>query len=559
MTEKNSNEHNEISEIEKIHVNNQEQCVEQEELITQRFVILQENESMLEPEITHENEVMLEPETTHENEVMLQPEITHENETMLESEIAQENEVTLETEITHGNEPTQAVHERTTYHDFSDEKENFELQEILQSNENIKPENENIKPENERTQKHSSEDTVITAEEPIKQTKVGYRDIFKQRQYMKIIMASLINRFGDSIDSIAFTWLVYEVTKSASWSAIIFGINRIPTIFLQPFAGAMVEGMNKKHIMIVTDLIRGICVGFIATAMILGIVNQWMLLLTTVVISCAEAFRGPASTSLIPKILDKKYYEFGMSLNTSAATIMELIGLGVAGVIIAGLGISAAIYIDMATFFVSAVIILTLQVREEHRDKGKIEIKTYFKDLVGGFHYIKERKILMYFIVIAIFLNAILVPFNSLQAPMVSEVLHSNEIMLSVLNMSFTVGILLGSVVFPYLVSKIKKSTMLSIGSYMIGVYYFTILLAGKMELKVLLYAIVMVSSFLTGIAIALLNSLAGVEFMKCCEEAYLARAASILNAGSIAAMPVSALIIGLGANFINGYDTLYS
>ena len=464
-----------------------------------------------------------------------------ENQTIQELAVSQVRE-TQEVEVVQKNEIEQ---DNSTYRELVDEKEKFQWK-------------ENSEIENQSVQSNSSNKENISSGESEQQLKVGYRVILKQRQYMKIIIAALINRFGDSIDCIAFTWLVYEVTNSASWSAIIFGVNRIPTIFLQPFAGAIVEGMNKKSIMIVTDIIRGICVGFIATAMVLGILNQWILLTTTVVISCAEAFRGPASTSLIPKILDKKYYEFGMSLNASATTIMELVGLGMASVIIAAWGISTAIYIDMATFFISALIIVTLQVKKEHKQKKKIEGKTYLNDLSGGFKYIKERKVLLYFIVIGIFLNAILVPLNSLQAPMVSEVLHSTEIMLSVLNMSLSIGILLGSVMFPYLALKIKKSTMLTVGSYTIAFYYFAILLAGKMELQLVLFAIVVAASFLMGIAVSVLNALVGVEFMKCCEEAYLARAASILNAGAIASMPVSAFMIGFGANYLSTQSILF-
>ena len=42
--------------------------------------------------------------------------------------------------------------------------------------------------------------------------KIGYKDIFKQKEYMKMMVAALINRFGDSIDAIASTWIVYERT-----------------------------------------------------------------------------------------------------------------------------------------------------------------------------------------------------------------------------------------------------------------------------------------------------------------------------------------------------------
>ena len=94
--------------------------------------------------------------------------------------------------------------------------------------------------------------------------KIGYRDVFGQKEYLKLLIANLISRFGDSIDAIAFTWIVYQVTGSASWSAIIFAMNRLPSIFVQPFAGAWVERRNKKRIMVGADLIRGVIVVMLA-------------------------------------------------------------------------------------------------------------------------------------------------------------------------------------------------------------------------------------------------------------------------------------------------------
>ena len=76
--------------------------------------------------------------------------------------------------------------------------------------------------------------------------KIGYKDIFKQKEYMKMMVAALINRFGDSIDAIASTWIVYELTGSAVWSAVIFGVNKVPSVFVTPLAGAWVEGRNKN-------------------------------------------------------------------------------------------------------------------------------------------------------------------------------------------------------------------------------------------------------------------------------------------------------------------------
>ena len=183
---------------------------------------------------------------------------------------------------------------------------------------------------------------------------IGYKDIFRQKEYMKMIVASLINRFGDSIDAIASTWIVYEITESAAWSAIIFALNKIPTVVVTPFAGAWVEGRNKKAIMVATDIIRAICVAIVATGYLMGFLTPWILAFTTITISTAEAFRGPANMALTPKILEKKYYSYGMSLLTTLSSIVELVGTALAAGIIAFIGTAGAIYLDMVTFFLSA-------------------------------------------------------------------------------------------------------------------------------------------------------------------------------------------------------------
>lgn len=393
----------------------------------------------------------------------------------------------------------------------------------------------------------------------MEENKIGYREILKQKEYMKTVIAAMINRFGDSIDSIALAWLVYQVTQSAAWSAIIFGVNRIPTIFLQPFAGALVEGMNKKLIMIVTDVIRGICVGIVATTFLAGSVNQWIILACTIVISCAEAFRNPASSSMLPKLLDKELYSFGISLNTSLCSIMELIGLGLAGVIISVFSLSTAIYIDMITFFLSAIIILTLRIKDVQLTKAKINAKAYIDNLKGGVLYLKEKAFLRYMITIAIFLNAILVPLNSLQAPLVSEVLHSNEIMLSVLSLGITIGMVIGAMLYPYVSRIISRRTVIIISGYTIAGYYLSLVAAGSFaRIEALNYLIVGVVSFLLGAAVAIANTFAGVEFMKAVEESYIARVSSIMNASVVAAIPIVSFIASALTGFASTAEIIF-
>ena len=93
--------------------------------------------------------------------------------------------------------------------------------------------------------------------------KQGYRTIMHHRCFMQNLIANLINRLGDSIDMIAFSWLVYALTDSAAWSAIVLGVNILPNILIQPIAGAIVEQQPKKRVMVLCDLGRGVLTGLI--------------------------------------------------------------------------------------------------------------------------------------------------------------------------------------------------------------------------------------------------------------------------------------------------------
>lgn len=375
--------------------------------------------------------------------------------------------------------------------------------------------------------------------------KIGYRDVLKQTEYMKIILAALINRFGDSIDAIASSWIVYELTGNAVWSAIMFGVNKIPTVVITPLAGAWVEGRKKKNIMIVTDIIRALCVAFIATGYLLEFLQPWMLVLTTFTISTVEAFRGPASTALTPKVLKKEYYSRGMALMSTTSSIVELIGTAMAAGIIALIGTAGAIYIDMVTFLLSALIIVFVKAKEEKQEKIKFDGKEYCQTLRSGFQYVSKAPIICFFMVVCIFLNAILVPLNSLQAPMAEEILGAGAEMLSVVGIAATVGMLLGSIVYPKMEELLGGRKVLVLASIAIAVFYIGIPVCQPFYFnKMFAYCFAASVTTLLGCATSVASMYMNVILVREVDESYLARVASITSAASSAAIPIVSFVV---------------
>lgn len=387
--------------------------------------------------------------------------------------------------------------------------------------------------------------------------KVSYKDILKQKEYLKIMLASLINRFGDSIDAIAFTWLVYAITGSAAWSALIFAVNQLPSVLVQPFAGAMVEGMNKKRLMIVTDVIRGIITAGFAVLYLADRLNPWVLLGFTLINSSVEAFRLPASLAVVPKVLEEKYYEYGTALKSTLSTVVQLIGLGAAGVIIGALGIGTAIVIDGISFFGSAFILCFLKIQEEavkadtekkekNLKKNKTQVNNYLLILKEGFIYLKDQPVIRNYCLLAVLFNAVIVPLSSLQTPLIQEVLGQGSELLSVFSIAFMVGMGIGSFVYPFVSSKFSvRAQFVGLGILLGAAMYSYTWGENFQDFVTGIYALTITASFVIGTACSILTAALSVQFMKAVKQEYLARVGAIFNAGASAATPVASFLTG--------------
>lgn len=74
-----------------------------------------------------------------------------------------------------------------------------------------------------------------------------YRGILEnEKNFRYMIAANLISRFGDSVDAIAYSGMVYQLTGSTVWLSVILGVNMIPTVLFQPLGGGLTEYFRKR-------------------------------------------------------------------------------------------------------------------------------------------------------------------------------------------------------------------------------------------------------------------------------------------------------------------------
>jgi Na+/melibiose symporter-like transporter len=371
--------------------------------------------------------------------------------------------------------------------------------------------------------------------------KINYRSLKTQPEYLKLIAANVINRFGDSIDAIAIAWLMYEITGSASLMALILGLNYIPTILLQPITGAMVEHMSKKRVMIVFDIGRGLAVAAIAAFYVYGLLTPALLTAMMLLISTLEAFRSPAGSAVVPKLLDPKLYKVGSALNQTASRVSELVGLALAGGAVALLGSQGALLIDAGTFFLSALIIGFIRVREDIA-KEILNLKTTVKSLLEGLSLIKSSRVIIVLLFIGALINFMFVPLNAYSVPFISDYLKGGPEVLSIINIVIVATLALGSMAAPK-ITRVSGKTQLIACGLIEGVALCLFAAGGYLASPVLRYSMVLFATALIGFTVGIVNVVYNAAFLRLIPLDYMARLSGISTAIIVCSLPLGSFL----------------
>ena len=379
----------------------------------------------------------------------------------------------------------------------------------------------------------------------------SYRVLGTQRQYLKLVVANVVNRFGDSLDAIAYSWIMYQVTGSASLMALIMAINYIPTIILQPIAGVFVDRISKQRAMVLCDIGRGLVV--LATGLLFykGLLTPLGIAVFTVLNSTLEALRVPAGLAIVPSLLDKDKYTLGLALNSTLSRVCEVVGLALAGSIIALLGSHGALIIDAVTFGLSALIIAFIKVKEVVKEKlSEKRVQAVWRDLTAGFRYVFHEKLLLAIIIMGMFMNFSMVPLNVLGTAYVVADLNAGPQLLSFIQLSLVCGMALGAFITPKL-ERFSQRKLFASSGFMVSAVVLGLSLVPSMPPSLFRQVLLLGALVMMGIGIGVQNVIFGAAFMRHVDRDFLGRVGGVTNAVLVAAMPAGAFLCSLAARFV--------
>lgn len=370
------------------------------------------------------------------------------------------------------------------------------------------------------------------------------KSLLSNKSYRGILLSNVVNRLGDSLDTILFTWLVYSLTNSATWSAIIFAINQGTSVLLQPLVGPVIDKKDPKRAMILSDIVRVGLVLILIFTYILNLINPLELIIVTILISASEAFHMPAATTIVQHVLSEQEYDKGISLNVSLSRMAVLIGTAISGTVIAVTGLLSALILDISAFMLSVIFVYKVAILFHREEKNNDE--KYLYSLKTGLLYLIKNKELMFLCLECILINSAVVPFDSLLAPIASEIYGGNAMVVSLLSITVTIGTIFGAILFSKIKDKYKNALLVAECGMVLGIYYIVLVyIPNWINSKTIQLLLLAVFSIIIGIALGIMITYVQVTFIKKVEPKFIGRITSIRYSITYFCAPIVAFIIG--------------
>jgi MFS family permease len=233
---------------------------------------------------------------------------------------------------------------------------------------------------------------------------------------------------------VATSWLVYRLTGSALLLGVVGFAGQIPTFLLAPFAGVLVDRLDRRKMLVWTQVLAALQSLALAALTLARVINIHEIIWLSVLQGLINAFDMPGRQAfLVQMVEDKKDLGNAIALNSSMVNMARLVGPALAGFVIGAFGEGYCFTIDGISYLavIASLLMMRVNVAPLKRAAGSM-----LQQLKEGWTYVSGfppiRTILLLFALVSL----MGMPFMVLMPIFASSVLHGGP---------HTLGFLLGA------------------------------------------------------------------------------------------------------------------
>jgi MFS family permease len=234
---------------------------------------------------------------------------------------------------------------------------------------------------------------------------------FRSRNYSLYFIGRAVSQFGTWMQRTAVIWVVYSITHSAFLLGVTIFAEQIPSFLLSVFGGIASDRYDRYKVIKITQITSMIQAILLAALVISGHTMVWAILALSVILGIINAFDVPARQALVHDVVTSpEDLPNALSLTTATASLAQLAGPALAGIVLSLFGAGVCFLLNAASF---AGVLISLLLMKLPAHQPKTLQKNVIKELTEGFSYLKNTPDLGLIILMVAIISLFVLPYNT--------------------------------------------------------------------------------------------------------------------------------------------------
>ncbi len=257
-----------------------------------------------------------------------------------------------------------------------------------------------------------------------------------------------ISQMGSYLVGFAFVWYLTETTGSPTVLAIGSLMNMLPQIIVSPFAGVLIDRLNRKTVMLFSDIITAAFTLLLGVLFALDSVQIWQIYLVMFIRNVGGVFQWSAMTVSTTLMVPKKALGRIQGLNQTLYGLLTVATPPLGALLISWMATENILYLDVITAAIAVAALAFMPIPQPQKAQaapgGKPSATSIWQDLREGLKYISTTPALKLIILIAMLVNFLLKPVYALLPLLVTAYFEKGAIELGLLEAISGIGMVIG-------------------------------------------------------------------------------------------------------------------
>jgi MFS family permease len=214
-------------------------------------------------------------------------------------------------------------------------------------------------------------------------------------EFWKFLLGQTVSNVGSSFTIFVLPLLVFKLTGSAFNLALVASAEYLPYLLFGLIIGAWVDRVDRRRLMILTDIAQALVISSIPLLGALGLLSVWWIYAVGFVSSTLWIFFNTAEFAAVPSLVPEEDLPAANGYLQASYATATVVGPLLAGLLVAVAPIHLVLVVDALSFLVSALAVGLIKVSFNDADSAERQRSERLqRDVVEGLRYVLGHPIL---------------------------------------------------------------------------------------------------------------------------------------------------------------------